>query len=51
MKEFKGVIIAEGLDDPTIINKFAVIFLSFTSSIASFSTPELERKIAITARV
>lgn len=24
MKEFKGAIIAEGLDDPTIINNFAV---------------------------
>ncbi|MFX0029068.1 MAG: hypothetical protein ACFE8B_07655 [Candidatus Hermodarchaeota archaeon] len=33
------------------INKFAVIFLSLTSSIASFTTPELERKIEITASI
>jgi hypothetical protein len=24
MKDFKGVIIAEGLDDPTVINKFVI---------------------------
>jgi hypothetical protein len=34
-----------------IINKFAVIFLSLTSSIASLTTPELDNKMDITASV